>query len=174
MQRVVVLVAFVALLSGCWRTDPVYVDVPAPTHLAALVAPECPRDGAGFVADLPEGTEGAIPSSFTAVRVLQCVSVSSDAAGRTRIKQTTSAVTEQLITALRLPDQRMERQGYPPVACPAAMFGPTLLMLVDDQDRAIIVRRPLGDCGNPRREVEAAVKALKVDTVMTYIVQRKP
>lgn len=172
MSRWAVSAALIVLVSGCVRTDPVYVDVPAPTHPAGFTAPECPRDGAGLGAvvagELLEVDEGAIPPGFGAVSVLRCVSEGSRPGGTVRVEERSSSVTDQLLIALGLPDQVLERQGNPPVACPAIAYLPTLVMLVDDRGRAVVVRQPLGMCGDPRQEVEEAARALKVDTVTAY------
>lgn len=174
-RRVGAPLLLLVVLAGCSEPPnlfPDYVDVPGPTTPASSTAPECPRDGAGLGARMDgewsESGDGRIPDGFVPVQVLHCVVAGSPVApGQVRVVERRSGVTDQLLVALDLPDQEFGFGSN--LACPAMFYPPTLLLLLDRQDRAITVRQPLDPCGEPRDEVLEAIAALDVTEVSSYI-----
>lgn len=72
----------------------------------------------------------------------------------------------QLLQALTLPDQQFDPRDH--AACAAIYKPPIYLLLINRTDDAFRPYMPADPCGDPREEIQAALRGLAAPRVTTY------
>ncbi|MEU5906107.1 hypothetical protein ABZ780_17210 [Micromonospora sp. NPDC047467] len=173
-------------LSGCAGsgTGPNGVDDPGPAQIAdrwtscaeaapqagtVLPAPPAPDGSAspapeGLVSPTPtEPAVGRIDPAFTPVAAVLCGREFRPGPGGGQEQVATERRADEiasLVAALRLPDQRADRD----VACTLDLLVPPWLALLDEQGRWLRPYLPMDSCRKPRAEVRAALDGLRLTT----------
>lgn len=75
-------------------------------------------------------------------------------------------VSQALLAALNLPDQRFHPRGN--TACAANYEPPVYLLLIDKAGKAIQPQLPADPCGRPRAEVVQAIQSVQLSKEIKY------
>lgn len=166
-----VVVAVAVVMTGCSYPAPppeVRVTPTVPVAAALIVAPRCPRDGAGLAHGQGRAiVAGSQPKGFVVVRVIRCAVIGerqrADGAEVSTIQQEFGNSSATLLDALGLYDLQAPTPTsakQPAVACPASYTFPFFLLLVDKTDHAYRPRIPVDSCHNPQQSVVDALTAI--------------
>lgn len=173
VARAVALLVCALLTSGCMRSYPavqpeVRITPRSAVAAAPIVAPRCPRDGAGLAHGQGRAiAAGSQPKEFVPARVIRCAVISerkrADGAEVSTIRQESGSTPRSLLDALELYDlaastPTSKKQAN--VACPASYTFPFFLLLIDTGNRAYRPRIPITACGSPQQPVLDALSAI--------------
>ena len=170
---VAAVVAVLVVVTACG--SPVASDSPdaapaAPVPAAPVGAAACPT-----TAQLPApGIERPLPAGFTTAWVLRCSDEVRAVSGRGkwwfRVEERADTGAAELVAALRRPDEPRP----PGTACPGLGFGVPYFALVDASGTAVRPRVPRDRCGQPQRQVLAALQELSFgETAATRLNQEQ-
>lgn len=152
-----------------------YLDVSHPRPTAARAESSCPRGGVGLGAGgmhLGAGPRpGGIPAAFVPATVRLCRlhpdPVFLTGRGmRYTVSDLVGPVSQALLAALNLPDQRFHPRGN--TACAANYEPPVYLLLIDKAGKAIQPQLPADPCGRPRAEVVQAIQSVQLSEEVKY------
>ena len=120
------------------------------------------------------GIEQPVPAGFTTAWVLRCGdevrAVSGQGKWWFRIEERADTDAAGLVAALRRPDEHRP----PGTACPDLAFGVPYFALIDASGTAVRPRVPADGCGQPQRQVLAALQGLPFwETAATRLYQEQ-
>lgn len=164
-----VALATVIGLSSCALVGPPQSPDPSPPLTSATPRPaSCPTDGEELGLGSHPLEQPIAPSPDADLsQLIWCHWPGEPRAKQVRVEERALTLTEQQQATLRLPDTKLE----PNTACPAQAPIQLYVLARLDNHRAVRIRLPQNECGNPRPEVIATLTEARYEVVREFTVK---
>jgi hypothetical protein len=164
------------LLAACGDPNAMVDEAIATRRPAPLTKAACPADGAemgmGVAPRASQVPNGSVPEDFAPIKVIVCQVTDLENRGGSKIRYllitSESAVSEELVAALQLPNQKFrdEERG----ACSLEYTPLPYLLLLDPAGQAVRPAIPTDACAKIRGEVSAAVANLPLREIKRLVI----